>query len=500
MAAGIARTSIARRRTRVISLAVWAFLTITLPVWAASAGMVDKINKLLSDLPNKNTKCSGLVVDLSSDAPLAAIHDEDLLMPASNQKVLVLATAVDALGPDAVFRTVLGVRGNDLVVIGDGDPTLGDPEVASDHGVQPLAFIDEWANALKAAGRASITGDMIVDATIFDEEFVHPDWDTNDLLKWYGAPVGGLNLSNNCLTVDVWPAKGGGPAEYTVVPPCPAAKVTNRCTSSAGAKKANPVVTRRDGFELVLSGQVGKKLKLGPVAVPNPNVFAASAIRALLEQRGVKVAGALRFARVRDAGGNVPNDVTVVAQKITPIADALHRIGQDSQNMCAESMLKRVGYEWAKKQGNKQAVGSWETGRQAVRAMLAKAGCSASNAVVTDGSGLSRTNRICANDLVKVLRYMHQHPSSEVFMTSLAGNRTGGTLKKRMDGVDGDVFAKTGYMKGIRALTGYVHSKDDRWYAFSILFNGFSGGSQPYSKIQQQVCQLLATNGAKATP
>jgi D-alanyl-D-alanine carboxypeptidase/D-alanyl-D-alanine-endopeptidase (penicillin-binding protein 4) len=87
---------------------------------------------------------------------------------------------------------------------------------------------------------------------------------------------------------------------------------------------------------------------------------------------------------------------------------------------------------------------------------------------------------------------MFEHPRRDMFLNNLAGNRTGGRLKKRLAGVQGDVYAKTGYMRGVRTLSGYVKSRHDRWYAFSVLFNGFRGSSGPYNKIHTKLCRILA--------
>ena len=123
---------------------------------------------------------------------------------------------------------------------------------------------------------------------------------------------------------------------------------------------------------------------------------------------------------------------------------------------------------------------------------LQRAGCDVQNMVVADGSGLSRSNRLTALDLARLLQYMHKHAESKTFMESLAGNRTGGKLKRRMSDVDADVFAKTGYLTGVRSLSGYVRTKENCWYAFSVIFNGFRGSSGPYNKLHEKVCDILA--------
>jgi D-alanyl-D-alanine carboxypeptidase/D-alanyl-D-alanine-endopeptidase (penicillin-binding protein 4) len=251
---------------------------------------------------------------------------------------------------------------------------------------------------------------------------------------------------------------------------------------------------------LVLNGTVSKRAKLQSVSIPEPLLFSATAMREHLAARGITVAGKLRFERVRTPAGNVPSDCVIIAEESTPLSDVLGRIGINSQNMFAEALLKRVGYEWSHGRGHRPAIGSWENGRQAVGAFLARTGCDPATVVISDGSGLSRANRVSAADLVRVLRHMHAGPDRELFVTSLAGNRTGGTLQKRMKSVAGEVYAKTGYMRGIRTLSGYVRALDGRWYAFSVLFNGFKGSSAPYNRIHDQVCRILARSTGDSPP
>jgi D-alanyl-D-alanine carboxypeptidase/D-alanyl-D-alanine-endopeptidase (penicillin-binding protein 4) len=403
---------------------------------------------------------------------------------------------VDRHDESAGFETIIGLRGRDLVIIGDGDPSLGDPQAAEELGIRPLAFLDLWAHALIASGNDSIRGDLIIDATAFDGEPVHPHWEAGDLVKWYGAPVGGLNLANNCVELTLHPgAAHGALAAWSLFPLAPAVVVENRCTSSPGTKSAMPAVGRRPGtFELVLSGKVSEPVTLQPVSIPDPVVFAATSMQAHLEQAGVAIAGDIRYARVRLADGTLPTDLHVLARHRTPLATVLRRVGADSQNMCAEALLKRLGHAWATYRNGHDVPGSWSNGREATAAFLHRIGCDLNTLTIADGSGLSRRNRATASEFVRVLSYMHEHPRRELFMASLAGNRTGGTLRRRLRNIDGEVYAKTGYMSGVRALSGYVHSDADRWYAFSVIFNGFSGSSQPYNDKLRDLCRLLAEN------
>lgn len=466
----------------------------------ANRDTVDRrIAKLLDHLPHTRTQISAMVVDADSGAVLYQRNADDVLIPASNQKLLVLAAAADYLADhDAAYVTRLAVRGDDLIIIGDGDPGLGDRSLAESRGQQPLDFVAAWAAAAKQNGLAT-ANNLIVDASVLDQQFVHPDWEQSDLLKWYGAPIGGLNLNDNCVEITVWPdSRAGADAIWSLFPACPLAKVENRCKSAPGGSRKNnePVIGRRlDAFELALSGTVSERGTLQSIPVPQPNLFAASAIRAELARLGVTVRGDIRFERVADEQGRLPDSVRVIAEVRTPLTDVMARIGHDSQNMFAESLAKRLGYEHDLSHFANQPIGSWDSARRAMTETLTRAGVDVSRVRIADASGLSRENRLSASDMIALLRFMLHHPKRDLFLESLAGNETGGRLQSIFSSVDGEIFAKTGYMRGIRSLSGLVRSAGGRWYAFSIIFNGFSGPSTPYFQIQQDVARMLADEG-----
>jgi serine-type D-Ala-D-Ala carboxypeptidase/endopeptidase (penicillin-binding protein 4) len=54
-------------------------------------------------------------------------------VPASNLKLVTTSAALEVLGSDFKFRTLLLQRGSDLVIVGDGDPSLGDAERVFDQ-------------------------------------------------------------------------------------------------------------------------------------------------------------------------------------------------------------------------------------------------------------------------------------------------------------------------------------------------------------------------------
>ncbi len=466
--------------------------------WAGDPGSAAR--SLLTTKIAKGVVCGAELVDLSDGRVLCRVNEATPLLPASNEKLTVMAAAIDLLGPNFEFQTVLAMRGDDLVLIGDGDPALGDEKVAVILGLGNAFVFDEWASTLRAQSITHISGDLVVDASVFDAVYVHPDWESRDLLKPFAAPVAGLNYHQNCVDITVKPAKRvGDPVLWECSPSAEIIKLDNRCKTSS--KKSNAIINRPgDEFRFVVTGRCAKPWPFPSVPVPDPVLLTASALRTALGKQGITIAGELRLEQLRMSDGALPANCKVVAEHRTPLAAVLARVGKDSENMFAEALMKRLGYEWSRRRGTETPVGSWQTGRAALRDFLARTGASVNRLVIADASGLSRKNRLTAADIVAVLTYMQKHEHRELFVQSLSEAGTDGTLRKRLKKLPGKVFAKTGYLSGVRTLSGYAITPSGQWRAFSVLFNGFKGPSKPYNDIHNQVCRILTSDPSGAAP
>ena len=130
------------------------------------------------------------------------------LGPASNCKLLTTAAAFERYGSRATFKTYLYRVGEDLVVVGGGDPGLGDPKLAADANRSMTSAFENWAGVLRQAGMSNFR-DLVVDDRVFDSERVNPDWPARDAGAWYSAPIGGLDFNDNCDAKNV-PVKDPG--------------------------------------------------------------------------------------------------------------------------------------------------------------------------------------------------------------------------------------------------------------------------------------------------
>jgi D-alanyl-D-alanine carboxypeptidase/D-alanyl-D-alanine-endopeptidase (penicillin-binding protein 4) len=159
-------------------------------------------------------------------------------------------------------------------------------------------------------------------------------------------------------------------------------------------------------------------------------------------------------------------------------------VNKNSQNLFAEALCKLLG---------KAASGraSWEAGAEAVDAFLHQNGIHGAGVRVVDGSGLARENRVTARAITELLSVMHEHRHAEVFRNSLAVAGRDGTIRNRLKDVEGQVLAKTGYIGGVRSLSGYARTKEGKWLAFSIIYNDIPGDVKPFEALQDEACRVL---------
>ncbi len=466
-------------------------------------GLAEKIRTLLAD-----SRLGKMDIGIRIEAlgPGGAVITErradQPFKPASNQKLIITATALSVLPADFTYRTILARRGNDLIIIGSGDPSIGDPRLRERPDEPITSIFHVWADKLQAAGLTEIAGDLIFDDFVFEQQFVPASWTRqHNLQGWSAAPVGGLNFNDNCVDVTIKPAaKSGEPAEVTLIPDSTYTRLAN---TSRTAAKGEPMIQRSgdNPMTVQVSGPVSRGNGGSPfsLTVVDPGMFFACTTRTSLAAKGIRIVGQTRRQRIRRMDGSVPEDLRIVAVYESKLDDFLWRVNKSSQNMFAEALLKTAGAYGPSHTPTQ--IGGYDTGREAVRAFLKSIGVSLTGIVIDDGSGLSHDNRITPEAIVKVLAYMDQHPRRDLFRSSLAepGDQDG-TLRRRMKDLNGRVFAKTGYISGASTLSGYVVGPDKRCYAFSVLCNDIAkakDGLGAARRLQDSICQTLATWSAR---
>ena len=441
----------------------------------------------------------GLGESAKTDKTLFKHNSEIPFIPASNLKLVTTSAALANLGPDFKFRTLLLKHNNDLVLIGDGDPTMGDAELLKKSGWDVTTLFKNWAEQLKK-NKLNNFDRLVVDDSIFDEQFLHPHWPPEQAHKRYVAEVGGLNLNANCVDFYLRATSAGETVRYLASPSTRYITVANTCLT--GGDNAVWLSRQGGGNQIILRGHTpsGSDVPVS-VTIHDPSLFAATVLHETLEVNGVKITAAtpVRDRTLRAALLKTPLDKdptwTVMAIHETPLATILARANKDSMNLYAEALCKRIGAAAGTESG------SWKNGTAANGAFLQKIGVDPSEFHLDDGCGLSKENTLSANALCQVLVHNHHNPAvKDAFFTSLSIAGKDGTLEHRFAGTDlrGRVFGKSGYVNSVRTLTGYLKARDDNWYVFSILINQIADTATG-KYLQEQIVHALDVHSREMT-
>lgn len=420
----------------------------------------------------------GIAVFKLSDSPQRATsvfkHNSDIgLIPASNLKLPTTAAALVYLGEEFKFRTLLLKHNDDLVLIGDGDPSLGDAELLKKSSVEVIAAFKDWAQQLAKNNHIAFKR-LVIDDSVFDTEFFHPNWPAEQAHKRYCAQVGGLNFNCNAIDFTMRAYFVGETIRYIAVPRTDYVSIANSCV---GSNESAVWLTRNPNSNVIaLRGKSPSSDVPVSVTIHDPSMFAGTVLQETLAASGIKFATAapardrhLRAALLKN-GVDAQAGWLVLAMHETPLSTVLARANKDSMNVYAEALAKRIGAAVSGESG------SWKNGSAAIAEYLRKINIDHAEFHLDDGCGLSKENRISPNALCQVLIHQWHAKTKDAFFSSLSIAGKDGTLDNRFPGstLRGRVFGKSGYVNSVRSLSGYLHGKDGNWYAFSMLFNNVS--------------------------
>jgi serine-type D-Ala-D-Ala carboxypeptidase/endopeptidase (penicillin-binding protein 4) len=361
------------------------------------------------------------------DETLTEVYPDAPLIPASNMKLLVAAVALDVLGPDFRFTTELrsiapvgGVIAGDLYVVGGGDPVL----VTAGH-VDPQTYpafntttLEPLVDQLVAAGITRIDGDVVGNASRYDDEFRVPSWG-DEITNLDAGPYDALLVNDGLI----------GNGDYGLVPAQSAANIVDD----------------------------------------------------LVRAKGIVVGGSSRH-------DELPADValtTLATLESLPLDEILVELLHTSDNNTAELIVKEIGYQ-ARGEGTRAA------GLAVIAERLAGWGIASPVAVLDDGSGLSRVNRLTCPMLSSVLAIS---PVAAELRDLLPVAARDGTLADDFVGTpaDGELQAKTGTLTGVKALSGVMDGADDEPIEFAMVLNG-EGVDDPavYEPYWQALVETIA--------
>ncbi|RMH27856.1 MAG: D-alanyl-D-alanine carboxypeptidase/D-alanyl-D-alanine-endopeptidase [Planctomycetota bacterium] len=484
------RTVGAHQRWTWIAAVFAAVLAAVLAAPVAVGQSLDtQIEVLLAHTPLGEARVGVSVIDVQTGDTLAAIRDGEAFIPASNMKLLTTGAALLVLGESFEFRTTLERAGGTLALRGSGDPALADPALLEEMGLGVEDLLGRWVDAVRRSGGP--VDEVVVDASVFDDRFVHPSWPADQLNRWYAAEVAGLNFYTNVVSFYLARDQPGQPPRVTLEPSAPWLRVRNRARTVDRGQNTVWVARPATSNEMTVFGALRHTLAEPiPVAVHDPPMVAGRLLADRLARAGLGEP-AVRVVRAGDAPPAPGETIAVVR---SPISTVLRRCNVDSQNLYAEALLKRLGREVTGR------AGAFETGAAVVRMTIEETlgPADAAATVIADGSGLSRDNRVTPGAMARWLaRLAQDERAGDAFIESLPIAGDEGTLASRFRGMDlaGVVRAKSGYISRVSCLSGYVLDADTgRAVVFSVLVNDIPQHRVPISRVkalQESIVQVI---------
>ncbi|MBD3308620.1 D-alanyl-D-alanine carboxypeptidase/D-alanyl-D-alanine-endopeptidase [candidate division KSB3 bacterium] len=449
-----------------------------------------KIDHALTTSILKNAAVGIQIVSVDSGEIIYERNPERSLNPASNTKLITSAAALVHLTPQYRFHTSVytparlknGTLQGDLYLKGGGDPVLTYEAL--------IALAQEVYNA----GVRSIAGDIVGDDSFLDAEREFSGW--HDFDRPYSGKMSALSLYENEVRLLIHPShRSGLPAQITLTPPTSYIQVRNKAvTLSSNKVYASFLPPDEDDLQdgmpsqetLLVQGKISRKSRYGVSAsinVDNPSLFTTTTFKDALEQVGLTIEGQARL-------GTVPAKSRRLARhESEPLSSIICVSNKSSSNFVAEQLLKTLGAEVL------GVPGTTAKGLQVVQEfLLEELDVSPDSYVLENGSGLSRNNRLSPAQIVTLLTYMYDNFAvRSEYLASLAVAGVDGTLRRRLRDTQAErrLRAKTGAIRSVSCLSGYVASRDNEILAFSIMMNDYTSGGYAVKDIQNKIGLLL---------
>ncbi|WP_439242527.1 serine-type D-Ala-D-Ala carboxypeptidase [Lonepinella sp. BR2474] len=442
----------------------------------------------------QGTSLGFVAKNLQTNQIVAQHHASTFMLPASTQKVFTALAAKLTLGDQFQFETSLLTNGKVQNNSLNGDLIVkftGDPDLTSGQLYNLLA-------ELKKQNIQHITGNLILDTSVFASHDRGIGWIWNDLTMCFNAPPAAANIDNNCFYVELDANQNVGenvkfnvPSQYPIQV---FGQVQVVSKEEAGFCQIDAVVNDNNRYQI--KGCIARQSKPFGLsfAVQDPSAYAVAIIQRQLNRLGIQFKGNVQFPRQPQKG-------TLLAQHFSkPLPDLLKKMMKKSDNQIADALFRTVAYRYY------QRPASFNLGAMALKNILAKqANIKFGNSIVADGSGLSRHNLIAPESMLQALEYMIKNEDKLHLLETFPIAGVDGTISGRGSLIQAplvkNVIAKTGSLKGVYNLAGFMTNARGEKIAFVQFINGYSTGelenktkraplvqfeSQIYNKIYQE--------------
>jgi serine-type D-Ala-D-Ala carboxypeptidase/endopeptidase (penicillin-binding protein 4) len=467
--------------TKCRCLLLWLVLGVT-PAFSAQASTQDdptvsRFVRALAAVDIPAAHVSVVAKPLEGTGKAWSLNPNTLRLTASTAKLYTTYAALVRLGPATTLKTEVWKNGDDLILVGSGDPAM------------TVERLSSLLRQLRAQGLKDLRGDIVLDRSRFGPAASLPfDPTTFDgkPMRPYNVGPDALLLNFRAMQVVLTPQDGSVLARLDT--PLAGAVVENQLQPGDG-----PCSDWKDGVQSSVSGNFRITLKgkfprscppqtlqlaaHGPelVGEAGANKYAESLIRGLWEEMD----GSWRGKAV--SGVKPASAVWLASSESPPVAQLVRDINKYSNNVMARQLYLLLA----------DAPSTQVAAEQALRQTLAARGVPMTHLVIENGSGLSRKEATTAEEMTGLLRVIWNDPRMPELLSSLPIGGTDGTLRKNKNngGDTGRIRLKTGSLENARTAAGYVQDSSGRWHTLVVLIQDPKATAN-YGALREAIDQL----------
>jgi serine-type D-Ala-D-Ala carboxypeptidase/endopeptidase (penicillin-binding protein 4) len=403
------------------------------------------------------------------------------MQPASTMKVLTSIVALDRLGATPRGHTELrsaapvvdGALQGDLVLVGGADPELGLPQF--------------WAMLmeLREQGVSSVQGDLVIDRTLFRParlDIGAPAFDESPEFDYNVIPDA-LQLVGNLLPIEIKAEanNGNGSVQVRSVPALQGLTFdsamtlgTARCSDWDGDWKPALVTQQNGATSVTLQGIFPANCKQrAELQLIDRSELAERLFRTLWTGLGGQWPGRVR--ELADAAEKPADTKLLVRRQSRPWGEVLRPLNKTSDNAHARLLYLLLGVPAMAAEPQTPTLALAE---RDVRRWLAEQKIDDTGLVLDNGSGLSRSERISPQQLAQMLAVAHRSRYAADLQMSLPVAGVDGTMRRRLKDSPATGWArlKTGTLRNVTALAGYVRDPQGRPWAVAMMINHDDAG------------------------
>lgn len=431
-----------------------------------------------------------VIVRDSTGKILEGYNFDKLIHPASNLKLLTSAAILDELGADYTYTTGMYGYGyqegriwqGDIIIKGVGDPSISGEYYNKDR----FHVFDKFYTALDTIGITRINGNLIGNDALFDQQPYPKGWNWDDLSFYYGVEVSALSFNNNAVDLTVNADK-----EVGETPGIQWFPYDTDYVNFINEQVITPSNTEYDEFyqrilgtnTIILRSKVPQNyVEKESLSVMNAPMFFMDTFRKYLQYGGITLGGRIIIDEQKQQFEGSRYSL-LSSHESVPVQDLLKQINKESSNFYTEMMLKTAAAEHYDTQG------STDLAMTLVKEFAESMQMDTTKIEITDGSGMSPATLLKVEDLSRLLVNLQERSDFPVYKNSLSLAGIDGSLQHRFKNTSlyKKIRGKTGYLSGIRTLSGYMEAASGRPLVFSIVTNNHTEKASYIDSIQESI-------------